>query len=691
MQIPLANMDSSVLEEVSIPLWTALFEAVGWPASLRSKQAAGFTHDDLLEAFRRDELGDELLLALETLHTLGTATGRDAINAIMSDRHVPLDALPHGLGERELALRLFLKQREDAALAEVFSRVQILVQEGDHRRFNDFIGKTAKRVSGPEAKRGILEDAIREHCRARDLGEHVQLRVFGDEDGTCCFQIMRSHHVRKPLAVLPGASGRATIEYRPVHTDLIRYEASLGRLRITARAASIVDFYRRVFGRVLFDDEGFFDGDAVCSLAVLQEKGRQALNHRVHGVGCVWMTQCLWERGDGEKVTIQAADCFDTIESLHLDLAEGTMLQAKLKMEVTGKSTRPVTVNVRAPSRIEISRGQHELLVNEVLDAIGIRGARKREAENDLWSLFPWRHPLETWRALFQGDISALASAGVLKKTPLHAIADPAQPGAGRVLHAERVSGGEFVGVSQMAEIPPRSLSATDLDGLALDVEAFQAHARSLLGLDGVVQRPGDDGLLDLGVLSLGDMSFRLTYAMRQPPQNAAAIVNVRAAGERTVILLPMGADEVPGIPSVPLDHPLPAKNALLRQIVATLNLADQVPALLTAPDRAQLVVDTVRGKVWLHGIAIDALTIGSHQFKFTELMAKHAPKAVPKADLVDALSATRADGDQTARTAKSKTIKAMKAAVEAAGKEFHDPFQAANGSYRLTLCAHVV
>jgi hypothetical protein len=29
MQIPLANIDSAVLEEVSIPLWTELFEAVG--------------------------------------------------------------------------------------------------------------------------------------------------------------------------------------------------------------------------------------------------------------------------------------------------------------------------------------------------------------------------------------------------------------------------------------------------------------------------------------------------------------------------------------------------------------------------------------------------------------------------------------------------------------------------------------
>jgi hypothetical protein len=690
MQIPLANIDSGVLEEVPIPLWRDLFEAVGWPESLAAKPTT-FTLDDVVEAIQRDRLDDELLIALEALHTLGTPGGRETISSVMSDRHIPLDSLPHGVGERELALRLFLKQRENGALAEVFSRAQVQIQEVEQRRFNDFIGKSARRVRDVAAKRKALETAIRDFCEQSDLGDHVHVRVF-DDDGTLRFQIMRSHHTRTPLAVMPGSTARATIKYRPVHADLVRYEAGIGRLRITARAASMVEFYRRMFGRVLFSDDTFFYGDPICSLRVLQDEGRKALQrHPVFGVGRVWMTECLWERGDGQRLTIHASDCFDALEELNLNLAEGELLQAKLKMEVTGKSARPLIVNVRAPSRIEVSQVQHEVLVNDVLDAVGIRNAGAVVRDVNLWSLHPWRHPIGTWRVLFGSDTDTLVNAGVLGRIQLDAIFAPDHPGAGRVLQAQPLSAGEFFGISQAPEIPSRSLSATDLDGLELDVQAFQNHIRGLLGLSGAIAKPAEDGLLDLGVLSLGDYSFRLTYAVRQPPPNAAAVVNGRAAGARPVMLLASAGDEVPGIQSVLLENPLPAKNAVVRAIAAKLDLTEQLPAILMAPERARLVVDTRRGAIWFDGIAIPDLKPDTHQFRFAELLARRAPGAVSQDDVVQHLSCGRADGAQAARSAKMKASKAIRAAVQGTGGRFEDPFRPENGCYRLTVLAYVI
>lgn len=692
MQIPLAHMDSAVLEEVSIPLWKELFDAVGWPSSLAPKHAAGFTHDELLDALQRDALEDELLVALETLHNLGTPEGRETINAVLSDRHVPLDALPHGVGEREFAVHLFLKQRDDGAIAEVFTRAHVQLQEGNNRRFNDFTGKKAQRVRNAKTKTNALENAIREFCLTKDLGDHAQVRVFEDDDGTLRFQIMRSHHTRTPLAVIPGASARATIKYRPVHADMVRYEANIGRLRITARAASMIEFYRRTFGALLFSDDTFFYGDPVCDLRVLQEKGRDALERiNVFGVGRIWMTECLWERGDGQRVTIQAPDCFGAISDMNLDLASGQLLQAKLKMQVMGKSTRPVIVTVRAPSRIEVSQAQHEALVNDVLDAIGIRNARSATVASNLWALHPWRQPVHAWRDLLGKDTDRLVNAGVFNKTQLNAIAASGHPGAGRVLQAEPVSAGEFVGISHVPEIPSRSLSATDLDGLELDVSAFQAHVRSLLGISGAVEKPSDDGLLDLGSFAVGDHALRLTYAVRQPSQNAAAILNARAAGARAVILLPAAADEVPGVPSVLLDSPLPAKNALVRAIATKLNLAHTLPAIVTAPDTARLVVDTRQGTIWFDRTEVPDLKPGTHPFAFTEILARNAPNTVSKDVLLAHLSPGRGDGDQAARSAKTKARKAMEEALQGTGACFDDPFRSESGGYRLTVPAYVV
>ena len=96
MQLPLVYFDASAIEEVPLALWREAFETLGWPASLAGKQAS-FTHDDVRDAIRNDDLADILLHALEILHTLGTEAGREAITSIMKERRVELHELPDGV------------------------------------------------------------------------------------------------------------------------------------------------------------------------------------------------------------------------------------------------------------------------------------------------------------------------------------------------------------------------------------------------------------------------------------------------------------------------------------------------------------------------------------------------------------------------------------------------------------------
>lgn len=690
MQIGLAFIDSVVIEEVSLPLWRELFDAVGWPASLAGK--ATLTHDDVLSSFDRDTPSDDLLQALEALHDLGTPEGRETIGTLLIDRQIPPGTLPQDMGEREFALKLFLQQREDGALAEVFSRAQVQVQEGNHRRFNDFIGQKPKHIRDLAKKRQALENAVRDYCRAHDLGDHVQIRDFEDDDGVCRFQIMRSHHTRTPLAVVPGSAARAKIQYRPVHADLVRYEPALGRLRITARAASIVGFYQRCFGKVLFGDEAFFDGDPVCSLRVLQERGRLALaSHNIFGVGRVWMTECVWERGDRRRLTLQNTDCFDEIEALKLPLTEGQIVQAKLKIEVIGKSRRPVIATVRVPSRIEVSQAQHEHLVNEVLAAVGIRDAHARPPEHDLWSLYPWSQPVTSWRDCFGAGMDALVHKGVLAKIQLSSIEPAAHPGAGHVLVAERVSATAFYGVSQAPEIPSQSLSATDLDGLELKVPALQAHLREVMGITGnAAPWAVEDWLLDLGVLTICKQDLRLFYALREPPPGAAADVRKRSASATPVLLLPRGLPQSTGLNEVLLDGAIPDAQRAVRDIIAAADLTARASGLLTAPAQARLIVDSEAGTVWFDRVEIPDLKPGTQPYRFVEFMARRGNTTVSQYEVVEHLSAGRQDGTQTARSAKNSANRAIRAALRVKGIVFDDPFPSSNGSYRLAVLSHV-
>jgi hypothetical protein len=266
MQLPLAYLDRAAIEEVSIDVWKEVFDVVGWLSSLAGKRDS-FTHDDIVGAFGHDEPTDGLLQALEALEAFGTEQGREAIVTAIQDRGAN-GTLPTGDGDRDFALRFFVAQRRDAALADAFVRAQIQVQEGgNQRRYNEFMGKEARSVKNLDRKKEVLREEILDFCRKFDLGDHVQVEAFED-DGIYIFNILRSHRKQKPLAVVPGHSARATIEFRPVHGDVIRYDAAVGRMRIAARASSIIGFYQEVLGRALFNDPGFFDGNPVCSLKV---------------------------------------------------------------------------------------------------------------------------------------------------------------------------------------------------------------------------------------------------------------------------------------------------------------------------------------------------------------------------------------------------------------------------------------
>ena len=237
MQLPLAYLDAAAIEEVPTDVWKDVFDAVGWPSSLAGMRES-FDHKDILSAFAQDVPTDSLLQALEALDSLGTEAGREAIAAAMQDRGASA-ALPKDKGEREFALRFYIAQRSDASLADAFVRAQIQVQEGNNqRRYNEFMGKEARGVKDLSCKKNALREEILGFCQKSDLGDHVQVEVF-DDDGIYIFNILHSHRLQKPLAVVQGRAARATIQFHPVHGDVIRYDASVGRLRIAARASSM--------------------------------------------------------------------------------------------------------------------------------------------------------------------------------------------------------------------------------------------------------------------------------------------------------------------------------------------------------------------------------------------------------------------------------------------------------------------
>lgn len=695
MQLPLIFLDAAAIEEVPLELWRESFDALGWPASLRDKQT-NFTHGDVADAFRKDDLTDNLVHALEILHTLGTEAGREAITSVMSERNIHLHVLPNGASERELAIRLYLAQRSHAAMADVLARAQAQVQEaGDRRRYSEFLAIEPRSVRNLQNHRTVLSAAVLRHCQDSDLGDHVQVDAFED-DGVCIFSILHSDRIKKPLAVVSGHSARAVIPFRPVHGDILRYEVSLGRLRVAARVPSMVEFYRATLGRVLFGDDDFFRGDAVCSLAVLQQRQRASLdNHGVFGISQVRLTEIVWECGDRSYLVLRDRDCFDLIERHHLSPAEGTFVQAKLKVDVIGKSTRPVVVTVRVPSRIEVSQKKHERLMDELLDAIGIRTAVAEANRLDLWSLYPWHHPISVWRQVFGASTDTLVQDRVLRRVQLQAVEHPDHPNAGRVLRVEQITEFDFHGVSEVPEVPSRSLSATDVEGLELAPEPFRQYLRRTLGItEGGVVWTVDNELLHLGWIAVGEERIYLAYAIRQPRPDIETLLPVRAQGAPVALLMPATQQDVPGLATVMLSRPIPSRKPVIRDCARACGFLDRLAAIFRAPEGAELVVDTRLKKVWIYGAEVKELRPDSQQFRFVEMLAGSNGDRVSVEAITRVLSEARylTDGTTTARQAKSRANKFIIPALKtAAVTDTSDPFPSAGtGFYRCRLRSFV-
>lgn len=687
MQLPLVYHDATLVEEIPTPLWGEFFEAVGWPASLDAHQE--LRHVDITRALQADVPTDELLSGLATVFELGSEAGREAIAQALRDRALASDRFPSGAGARACAMRLFLEQRFDPALREVMARAQIAAGEtAGRRRYAEFIGIESRSITRLAKKAEKLEQATRMYCDENDLGSHVQVRAFEDDDlGTCTFQVVRTHRTKAPLAVAKGEAARAPLEFRPVHGDVLRYETSTGRLRIAARAPTIVEFYRRTLGELVFGDPEFFPIGQTCSLDVLQHRGEAALrDHGVPEVADVRLVACSWD-GGATVLTSRGRDCLEMLRRVGALDGAGRITEAAFKVAVVGRSARPVRVSVRVPRVIDVAK-QHEEVIDRLLSAMGIRLAASDTQDSDLWSLHPWRHPRDVWQQALAAQLERAVGSGALRRVYLDSIDDPDDPG-GATLRVTRLDNGDFYAVADDQSVPSRTLSATDVEGLELVPDLLRQLLVDELGTGGSVGWSGES-TLDLGVIKIEEHEAHLLYALRPPTAETIALLEkLNAAGSRTLLLVPTTRDVA--APHVPLRAPLPNRREIVRAVAVACGLADRVSASLVARDGAELIVDTTRGEVFVHDVLIPGLTAETHPFRFVEALARADGRPVAVDALKALLSPNRDDDTVAVRQAKTKAGQRIATALAAVGRSLTaDAFPVYKGGYRTALIPHV-
>ena len=270
-----------------------------------------------------------------------------------------------------------------------------------------------------------------------------------------------------------------------------------------------------------------------------------------------------------------------------------------------------------------------------------------------------------------------LVPSGILRPAQLDSVTHPDFPWAGARLLADSVGPHDLYGVSQEPAVPSRSLSPTDVDGLELDLGAFSRFLRERYGASGP-PAPTPRGILDVGVVEVGALRYRLFYAISAPPIDAGSrLAELALHEDHPVLLLPARGRGTTHLPEVPLTRAVPDRASVLRATITATRTQLRVPAVHYAPARARLVVDRRRGAIWVDGVAITSIRSDTYAFEFVAAMSEAQGAALPRYDLGILMAPSTGDPDGRARKQKGIAKHAIIDALAEAGRELDvgDPF----------------
>lgn len=684
--VPSMLLDLVAIEEVPIVVWRRAFEVVGYPPGLTART---LSHDAVVDHVLSGQVSTELIELLQVLHDLGTDGGVDAMKAVAEAHQHDLGAIT-AMAPREAAVQLWLEQRVDPTLREIFMRVQMQAEtRREPRAFRDYVGKTARAIVDWKATERRLRALVQEFCTQQEFGDHVDVRGYVS-GGDARIQVVHAHRLQKQLVVRDGEAGRGTIAIRPVHCDIVRYDAASGWLRISPRSASAaaLEHYRSAIGQAFFGDSAFFS-PAEYTLRPLQDRGREALRGALGAVTDARLVEVLWQRGDEQTHWLKAPDCFREIEELELPLREGSFVEAKIALTMLGKRTKRRTVTVKVPNKIDFPRDEHEAVIEAFLKRSGIHAAADVAPHRDLWSLAPWHHEPRVWREAYPRDVDPLVRKQILVPRAMASIAHPDHRSAERVLDIDQ--SGEF-GVSTDDGVPPRRVTGSDIEGLALDVLRMGAAWQASLGLaDGDLRDLGGGALL-LGRRRLDAIEASIVALTRRPTGDGATLARrVREAvrGDSVALLVPAGSSSGTNLAEIAFASLVLDERSVWREFVRVNSLAEKVTALWSAPPDVRLVIDGPRQLVWIDGLKID-LVADSHPYKLLVLLAEAKGRVVSH-DAIGAVLSPSGAADTVSKRAKHDVNRAIKESFAAARRpvDVDQIVCAGSGGYRLAVLAY--
>lgn len=249
------------------------------------------------------------------------------------------------------------------------------------RSFDSFATKTSPvpEHRDPMAKAALIAKDLDDYFEKKKRGRNAKVFPYIHDDGV--WFLVRHGDPFKREGAIDDKGESVGVYYWPEKFDVIILDPVEGELRINARNKGEKKEYRKLFGRHLYGDDGFFGGESKYTLEPLRELGEDALAP-VEGMEQPVLTEVhfLWGGSQLEREIRKANDIFAAYRDRNRAFpANPPIVKAVFRITFSDSDT-PRAVTIRPPNVAQYTRDADAAVVEKWLKARGFILKQNEEA-----------------------------------------------------------------------------------------------------------------------------------------------------------------------------------------------------------------------------------------------------------------------------------------------------------------------
>lgn len=249
------------------------------------------------------------------------------------------------------------------------------------RSFDSFATKASPvpQRRDPMAMAALIAKDLDDYFEKKKRGRNTKVFPYIHDDGV--WFLVRHGDPFKREGAIDDKGESVGVYYWPEKFDVIVLDPVEGELRINARNKGEKKEYRKLFGRHLYRDDGFFGGESKYTLEPLRERGEDAIAP-VEGMEQVVLTEVhfLWGGSHHEREIRKADDIFAAYRDRNRAFpAKAPIVKACFRITFSDSDT-PRTVTIRPPNVAQYTRDADAAVVEKWLKARGFIIKQSEEA-----------------------------------------------------------------------------------------------------------------------------------------------------------------------------------------------------------------------------------------------------------------------------------------------------------------------